>query len=65
MTNFRRDCDTNLASSSKDIKFLTKFVGTQKIRKCELEGSKESAVGTVRRPEAVKGAVKHTRLRLG
>ena len=38
----------NLASSSEDIKFLTKFVGMQKIRNCELEGSKESAVGTAR-----------------
>ena len=56
------------AGSGDDIKFLTKFVGTQKIRNCELEGLKELAPGTVRPPEAVfinKGDVKHTCLRLG
>ncbi len=63
MTNYRYD----YGRIFEDIKFLTKFIGMQKIRNCELEGSKESAVGTVRRPEAVfinKGAVKHTCLRL-
>ena len=62
MTGFRRDYGETLASSGEGIKFLTKFINKQKIRNCELERSKESALGTVRQPEAVfinKGAVKH------
>jgi hypothetical protein len=68
MTGFRRDYGKTSARSGEDIKFLTMFVDKQKIRNCELEGSKESAPGTVRQPEAVfinKGDVKHTCLRLG
>ncbi len=66
MTGFRRDCGKLSASSGEDIKFLTKFVDKQKILNYELEGSKESAPGMVRQPEAVfrnKGAVKYTCLR--
>ncbi len=67
MTDYKRDCGKILANSGEDIKFLTKFINKQKIRNCELERSKESALGTERQPEVVlrnKGAVKHTRLRL-
>ena len=67
MTNFRCDYGKISASSGEDIKFLTKFVDKQKIRNCEPEGSKESALGKVRQPEAVfrsKGAVKYTCPRL-
>ena len=67
MISFRRDCAKILTSSGEDIKFLTTFVDKQKILNYELEGSKESAPGMVRQPEAVfrnKGAVKYTCLRL-
>ena len=67
MIGFIRDYGKILVSSGEDIKFLTKFVDEQKIRNCEPEGSKESALGMVRQPEAVfinKGAMKHTCPRL-
>ncbi len=53
MTDHRRDCGKILTSLGGDIKFLTKVINKQKIRNCELERLKESALGTVRQPEAV------------
>ena len=65
MVNCKRNYGKILTVFGIKFKFLTKSAGKQKMRNCELKRSKESATVTVRRPEAVKGAVKHTRLRLG